>query len=245
MTDPTTQSPVRVTRALLFASAVGALAACSPPASKTASPAAPPAAAPAKPAPPSIPAGAYKLDPAHASLEFKVNHLGFSHYTARFTDFDATLQLDPANPAAAQLQVTVDPRSLELPRPPAGFKVELLGKNWLDAGAFPQITFRSTQVATTGPDTARITGDLTLHGVTKPVTLETKFNGGYAGHPMDPHARAGFSAHGVFKRSDFGIGFGVPAPGSTMGVSDEVEVLIETEFSGPPFKAPPQPAPAA
>ena len=204
-----------------------------PPASKTAEKAPAPVAAPLKPAAPTIPAGAYKLDPAHASLEFQVNHLGFSHYTARFTDFDATLQLDPANPAAAQLAVTVDPRSLALPTPPAGFKDELLSKNWLDAGQFPQITFRSTAVETTGPDTAKITGDLTLHGVTKPVVLEAKFNGGYAGHPMDPHARAGFSAHGVFKRSDFGIAFGIPAPGTTMGVSDAVEVRIEAEFSGP------------
>ncbi|CAN5444608.1 hypothetical protein BH10PSE4_BH10PSE4_28110 [soil metagenome] len=98
---------------------------------------------------------------------------------------------------------------------------------------YPAITFRSTQVVVTGPNTAKITGDLTLHGVTKPVVLEASFNGGYAGFEMDPHARVGFSAHGVFKRSDFGMGFGVPAPGSTMGVGDEVDVRIETEFSGP------------
>jgi polyisoprenoid-binding protein YceI len=67
------------------------------------------------------------------------------------------------------------------------------------------------------------------------VVLEATFNGGYAGHPMDPHARIGFSAHGTFKRSEFGIGYGVPAPGTTMGVSDAVEVTIETEFSGPPL----------
>ncbi len=80
--------------------------------------------------------------------------------------------------------------------------------------------------------------------MTKPVVLDATFNGGYAGHLMDPHARIGFSAHGVFKRSDFGVKYGVPAPGTTMGVSDEVEVNIETEFSGPAL-AKAEAAPAA
>jgi polyisoprenoid-binding protein YceI len=84
----------------------------------------------------------------------------------------------------------------------------------------------------------RITGDLTLHGVTKPVVLDATLNGGYAGHPMDPNARIGFSARGAFNRGDFGIAYGIPAPGTTMGVSDRVEVTIETEFSGPAWSAP-------
>jgi len=235
-------STVRSHTALLAAGAVLALAACSPPADKTAAdkaPAAPsaaaPAAAPAKFVMPDVPAGDYKLDKSHASLTFKVNHLGFSHYTARFTEFDANLKFDPANPSASSIEATIDPRSLDLPAPPAGFKTELLGKDWLDAGQYPTITFRSTKVEVTGANTAKVTGDFTLHGVTKPVVLDATFNGGYAGHPMDPQARVGFSAHGVFKRSDFGVKYGVPAPGTTMGVSDEVEVNIETEFSGPPL----------
>jgi polyisoprenoid-binding protein YceI len=162
---------------------------------------------------PDVPAGDYKLDPAHANLEFKVSHLGFSHYTARFTDFDVTLKFDPANPSTSSVEATIDPKSLALPTPPAGFKDELTGKSWLDAAQYPAITFRSTKVEVTGANTAKVTGDFTLHGVTKPVVLDATFNGGYAGHPMDrllgpPHARIGFSAHrGVFKRlSEFGIG---------------------------------------
>ena len=223
---------------LMLAGTVAVLAACSPPtAEKT--PAAPAAAAaPAKPAMPSAPAGDYTLDKAHGSLTFKVNHMGFSHYTARFTDFDAKLKFDPANPAASSVEATIDPRSLELNAPPAGFKDELTGPSWLDAGKYPAITFRSTKVEVTGANTAKITGDFTLHGVTKPVTLDATFNGGYPGFAMDPHARVGFSAQGTFKRSEFGIGFGVPAPGSTMGVSDAVDVQIEAEFSGPAWVAP-------
>ena len=79
----------------------------------------------------------------------------------------------------------------------------------------------------------RISGELTLHGVTKPVTLMATYNGGYAGHPYDPHARIGFSAKGTLKRSDFGVAYGIPAPGTTMGVFDDVEVIVEAEFSGP------------
>jgi polyisoprenoid-binding protein YceI len=243
--DAMTHTSLRPHALLLAGAVVAALAACSPPtAKKTETPAAPAAApaAPAAPAMPKVPAGDYKLDPAHANLEFKVNHLGFSHYTARFTDFDASLKFDPANPSASSVEATIDPKSLTLPRPPAGFKDELTGKNWLDAAQFPAITFRSTKVEVTGANTAKVTGDFTLHGVTKPVVLDATFNGGYAGHPMDPHARIGFSARGVFKRSDFGIGFGVPAPGTTMGVSDEVDVNIEAEFSGPALATAPTPA---
>ena len=90
----------------------------------------------------------------------------------------------------------------------------------------------------TGPATADVTGDLTLKGVTKPVTLHATFNGGYEGHPQDPHARIGFSAHGVLKRSDFGITLGIPAPGTTMGVFDDVEFAIDAEFSGPALATP-------
>jgi polyisoprenoid-binding protein YceI len=191
------------------------------------------AAAPRKPAAAQVPAGAYTLDKAHTSLIFRVNHLGFSHYTARFTKVDAQLQFDPAKPAAASVTATIDPRSLELGDPPAGFHDTLTGKEWLDAVAFPQITFHSTKVERMGPNGARITGELGLHGVTHPIVLQAVFNGGYAGFSMDPHARIGFSAHGTLKRSDFGIAYGIPAPGTTMGVSDEVEVVIETEFNGP------------
>lgn len=217
-----------------------ALAACSPqPAEKTAEAPAAPAAAALKPPKADIPAGDYTLDKTHASLVFKVSHLGFSNYTASFADFDAKLRFDQANAAASVLEATIDPRSLTLPAPPPGFQKELTGPQWLDAARYPAITFKSTKIETTGPDMGKVTGDLTLHGVTKPVTLDVTYNGGYVGHPMDPNARIGFSAKGAFKRSDFGIAYGVPAPGTTMGVGDEVQVEIEAEFSGPPLKAPP------
>jgi polyisoprenoid-binding protein YceI len=100
-------------------------------------------------------------------------------------------------------------------------------------------------VNVTGPNTAEVTGDLKLRGVIKPVTLQVTFNGGYAGHVYEPNARIGFSARGTFKRSDFGISYGIPEPGSNMGVSDEIAVTIEAEFTGPAWKdAPPATPPA-
>ncbi len=221
-------------RKLLCACAIAWLAACSPKPAEQAKPAAAPvASSPATTVSTPAPSGDYTLDKAHASLTFQVNHMGFSHYTARFKSFDAKLKLDPANPSASTINVTIDPRSLDVNAPPAGFLNSLLGTQWLDAARYPRITFTSTRVGLIGPDTAKVTGDLTLHGVTKPVTLDVKFNGGYRGFAMDPHARVGFSAHGAFKRSDFGIAYGIPAAGTTMGVSDDVDVQIETEFNGP------------
>lgn len=192
-----------------------------------------PAASPAK-----VPAGAYTLDLSHASLIFKLDHLGFSNYTARFKKMDAKLEFDPANLAAAKLTATVDVRSLETDFPdPAkiDFNAELQGPKWLDAAQHPTITFRSTKVEPTGANAMLVKGELTMHGVTRPMTLNATYNGGYAGHPMDPHARIGFSAQGKLKRSDFGVSYGIPAPGTKMGVGDEVTVIIETEFSGPPL----------
>jgi polyisoprenoid-binding protein YceI len=208
--------------------AVLALAACSQKPAPTAKDVAatPPAAArPASDAP----AGQYEIDPAHTNLSFKVTHLGFSHYTADFDRVTGKLSFDPAHPAAMTVEARIDPMSLDLNAPPAGFHDELMGEGFFNAKLFPAITFKSTRVEVTGPATAKVTGDLTLHGVTRPVTMDVTFNGGWKANAYDGD-RIGFSAHGMLKRSEFGMGNGVPAPGSSMGVSDQVDFAIETEF---------------
>jgi polyisoprenoid-binding protein YceI len=186
--------------------------------------------------PEGLPAGTYKLDPMHSSLTFQVDHMGFSHYTARFATFDAAMKLDPAHPEKAQIAAQVDPQSLTLNAPPAGFHDDLMGKVWLDAAAHPMINFVSQGVEKTGANTARVDGTLTLKGISKPVVLDVTFNGGYPGMDLDPHARIGFTATGHFNRSDFGMGFGVAPPNSHMGVSDDVEFVIDAEFTGPALK---------
>lgn len=230
--------------------ALGALAACSqknaPPQVQTepaqAAPAAAPAAEPAgEPSATAahasdVPAGDYKLDKAHSTLIFRVNHLGFSRFTARFRRFDAQLRFDPRNVTATQLTAAIDARSIETdyPDPKYDFNGELQGEPWLNAVKFPEIAFRTTQVEDLGNDALRVHGELTLRGVTKPIVLDAKYNGGYLRHPMDPQARVGFSAQGVLRRSDFGISGGIPAAGSNLGVGDQVSVIIESEFIGPP-----------
>ena len=184
------------------------------------------------------PGGAYVIDKAHTSLIFRVSHLGFSTYTGRFTRLEADLQFDPANIIASRVKVNIDPRSIEADNAPSGFMQTLAGKEWLDAERFPQMTFQSQSVETTGANTFRIRGQLTLHGVTRPIVLEAKYNGGYASHPYESQARIGFSARGSFSRSDFGVTYGIPAAGSTFGIGDEVTVVLETEFSGPALAAP-------
>lgn len=212
-----------------------ALAACGAP-TQSAPPA--PAAQTEAAAENTAPAGRYTIDKAHSSLLVRVGHLGYSHFTGRFQTWDATLTFDPAAPETSQISVTIDPRSIASDNPPPGFIDIMRGAQFLDAAQFSTISFQSTRVEQTGPNTARVTGDLTLHGVTKPVTLEARFNGGYPGMQLDPNARIGFSAHGTFNRSEFGMGAGIPAPGSNMGVSDAVEVIIETEMNGPAWTAP-------
>lgn len=192
------------------------------------------AQAPAMAKPSDLPAGVYTLDKTHASLTWKVSHLGLSNYTARFTDFDAKLTLDPKNPAAASVEATINPLSVETDYPNAAekdFDKKLAtGAQWFNATKFPTITFKSTKVALTGANTATITGDLTMLGVTKPITLAATFNGGYTQKPFGEEGVAGigFSATGTIKRSDWGLATYVPA------IGDAVQIILETEFASAP-----------
>ena len=193
--------------------------------------ASPPMPVPAKGPPPP---GEYHLDKAHASLLMRANHMGFSTYTTRFSRYDAALTFDPNNIPASKLVTTIDAASFEMDAAPQFCLDIMKGHDFLDVAKFPTIVFRSNTVRMTGPKSFEITGALELHGVTRPVVLTASYNGGYPGMPkFDPQARVGFSAHGSFKRSDFGLVADLPAPGTTMGVGDLIEVSIEAEFSGP------------
>jgi len=200
-----------------------------------ASAAAPPTAPPSKPAVTAPPAGQYQIDKAHASLLLRVNHLGFSTYTTRFSRFDSELAFDPKNLPASKVVTTIDASSIEIVAAPQCLDI-VKGAQFLDVAKYPKIVFRSGKVRMTGAKSFEIDGTLELHGVTRPLVLKGSYNGGYAGMAgMDPHARVGFSAHGAIKRSDFGMAYGLPSPGTTMGLGDTVDVSIESEFTGPPL----------
>jgi polyisoprenoid-binding protein YceI len=183
-----------------------------------------------------VPKGAYEIDKLHASLIFRVSHLGFSSFTGRFTRFDATLDFDPRKLADSRVDVTIDPTSVTADNVPTDFLSMLSGKGWLDAEQHPEIAFRSRRVEVQDANAFRIHGDITINGVTRPCVLDARYNGGYATHPFEPRARIGFSAKGSLRRSEFGVNAGLPAPGTTFGVGDEVEIVLEAEFSGPSYR---------
>lgn len=183
------------------------------------------AAARAEPA--AQPAGTYKMDHAHSSLTWKVNHFGLSNYTARFSRFDAVLDIDPAKPEGAKIFVAVDPTSVRTDYRSAegrDFDKELGdGEKFFNAKKFTQITFSSTSVERTGGTTAMVTGDLTMRGITKPLTIEVTLNG-MERHPVSGVPALGFSGIAKLKRSDFNMTFMLPL------IGDEVTLLIEAEF---------------
>jgi len=178
-----------------------------------------------------LPSGAYKQDPTHTSVTFKVMHMGLSNYTARFAKAEIDLVFNAKEPALSTVTAVIDPLSIKTDYPFAeqkDFDKELSSDaNWFNAGKFPTITFKSTKVEVTGENKGKVTGDLTLLGVTKPVVLEVTFNAGYAKHPMAGVPAVGFSATTTIKRSDWGFTTFVPA------IGDDVQIFIETEFTKP------------
>jgi polyisoprenoid-binding protein YceI len=114
--------------------------------------------------------GAYAVDPYHTQVTFAVSHMGFTEFRGRLGNASGTLQLDAEHPADSSFEVTVPTDSVNTPVDK--LTEELKGDQWLDAKANPQITFKAKSVTVAGPQTAKVTGDLTLHGVTKPLTLE-------------------------------------------------------------------------
>ncbi|NWH09278.1 MAG: YceI family protein [Alphaproteobacteria bacterium] len=165
--------------------------------------------------------GTYDLDPTHAIIEFGVSHLGFSLYRGRFNTASGTLEWNSAEPEKSSVSVTVEVASIDTPSDK--LDAELTGAEVFDAAQFPQATFKSTGATRTSDTTGTLTGDLTIKGVTKPITLAVTFNGS-GQHPMLNTAWSGFTATGSFKRSDFGI------VNWAQAVGDTVELRLDIEF---------------
>ncbi|MCJ2088947.1 YceI family protein [Methylobacterium sp. E-005] len=171
--------------------------------------------------PAQIQAGTYAVDPGHTQVGWRVSHMGFSNYTGGFSDVSGTLELQPKNPAAAKLSVKIPVASVTTTS--AKLTDELKGDQWLDAAKFPDMTFVSTKVAPAGKDHAKVTGDLTLHGVTKPVTLDVTLVGAGV-NPLSKKYTVGFEATGTLKRSEFGVKTYVPL------IGDELHLTIAGAF---------------
>lgn len=168
-------------------------------------------------------AGQYVLDPNHATLIWKLNHLGFSTFLGSFNEFEASLDFDPENIENASLEVVIDTASLDVDLPE--FEEELRGDNWFDVAAFPQAIFRTTRYLEAIDDDSFIfEGDLTLLGTTAPVSLEVNFHGGGRNFLTRSYT-VGFSGSAIFNRSDFGLD-----RFTSFGVGDEIELEIHVEF---------------
>jgi polyisoprenoid-binding protein YceI len=170
--------------------------------------------------PAKAPAGQYVLDKRHASLIVKVAHMGgFSRYTLRFDGLDGGFAYDPANWRQSKVTFTVDPKSVDTND--AAFNREIAG--WFEPQKYPAITFVSTGLEGGEDGKGELKGDLTIHGVTKPVTLDVAFNG--SGRGIVPlGTRLGFSGAARIRRSDFGVS------NMSQWAGDDVDVIFEVEF---------------
>jgi polyisoprenoid-binding protein YceI len=171
--------------------------------------------------PAQIQAGTYAIDPGHTQVGWRVSHMGFSHYSGGFSDVAGTLELQPANPAASKLSITIPVASVLTTSDK--LTGELKGDQWLDAGKFPTMTFVSTKIAPEGKDKAKVTGNLTLHGVTKPVTLDVTLVGAGV-NPLNKRTTVGFEATGTLKRSEFGVKTYLPL------IGDDLRLIIDGAF---------------
>ena len=159
------------------------------------------------------------FEPDHTSVIFQYPHFGLSHPSGKIMGAIGTLTLDHDDMTKSAIDITLDMTTLTTALP--AFDTLLKGEKYFDIAQFPTAAFKSTQVELTGENTANITGDLTIHGVTKPVTLDVTLN--QKGPNMMKKLTAGFTAKGTINRSDFGISTYVPA------VSDQIDLYIEAE----------------
>ena len=165
--------------------------------------------------------GKYVLEDTHAYLSFSYSHLGLSNPQIQFTDFDAELELDGNNMAQSAVSITIDAASIDTTVP--ALDEELRGADFFDVANNPYITFATTAYAETSDSTGRLTGDLTVLGVTRPVTLDVTINSASM-NPLNRREMIGVSASGKINRSDYGLTAFAPA------VGDELSLVVQAEF---------------
>ena len=164
--------------------------------------------------------GSYKVESYHTQVGFSISHFGFTNYSGLFSGATGSLQLDPAKLGTSKLDISIPVDSVTTTV--SKLTDELKGDQWFDTAKFPKATFVSTQVVPTA-EGATVTGNFTLHGITKPVVLHVRFIGAGV-NPIDKAYTVGFEATGTIKRSDFNVKTYLPA------VGDEVKLNIAGAF---------------
>lgn len=176
---------------------------------------------PGNPSPAAVQAGEYGVEPYHTRISFSVSHMGFNDWFGDLTDASGSLTLDPHRATASHVDITLPMASISTTN--TKLDGELKSADWFDAERYPTIHFVSTKVVKTSARTAKIAGDLTLHGVTRPVVLDAQFIG--AGiNPLSKAYTVGFHATTKIKRSDFGVKAYVPV------IGDDVQIRISAAF---------------
>jgi polyisoprenoid-binding protein YceI len=166
----------------------------------------------------------WQIDPMHTQVEFSAKHFGMMTVRGHFREVATTGQIDPANPAASAVEVTINVASLTTNNPQRDN--DLRSSYFLELDTYPTITFRSTRIEPVGDDRYTLTGDLTIKGVTKPVTLNVQ-RYGKINDPMMGH-RVSYSAEGEINRKDFGMEFDMLAD-NRLVVSHEIKIFVELE----------------
>ncbi|KFN42307.1 YceI family protein [Arenimonas metalli] len=165
----------------------------------------------------------YNIDPTHTQVEFTYSHMGFSNITGRFDTVQGEFLFDPANPTQSSVNITIPVESLS-----TGVEKldeHLLKADFFDAATYPTATFKSTGVTAAGDNALKVAGDLTIHGVTRPVVLDVTINK-IGEHPMAKVPAAGFDATTTILRSDYGVGGYVPVVGDEVRIDITVEATL-------------------
>jgi len=167
----------------------------------------------------------WDFDLVHSSINFWVRHVMVSKVHGRFEKWSGTFELDDQNPSASRVSVQIDATSIDTKEPQRDG--HLKSPDFLDVEKFPSITFKSTKIAPRGDQRFQVDGDLTIHGVTRPVTLDVE----YGGRAKDPWGaeRAGLSAHTSINRKDFGLLWNQVLETGGILVGDKVDINIEVE----------------
>jgi polyisoprenoid-binding protein YceI len=170
----------------------------------------------------------YQIDPKHSAARFKVRHMMIANVVGEFNAISGTVDFDQAKPDQARIEASIDTNSLHTGDPQRDGHIK--GGDFFDVAQFPTITFRSSKVAASGGG-YKVTGDLTLHGVTKPVILTVD---SLSPEITDPWSgqRRGLSAVTTINRKDFGMGWNAPAGGGVM-LSENVEIILDLEMTRP------------
>lgn len=168
-----------------------------------------------------VPAGAYVLNTRQSTLAIRISLMaGLSRYTMRFNRLSGSFDYDPASWQSTQVEITVDPRAVEAQN--TMFNRAIVG--YFEPEKYPVIGFRSTALVADPNGRGKLSGDLTFHGVTRPITLDVQFNG-FGPDPQGAGARMEFTGTGTIRRSDFGVIAG------RLFADDRIDLIFEVEFA--------------